>query len=208
MVLETADHIRTQSTFTDADGRFQFHHLTLQPYYLYMNIQGYLTIEQPVVFQQAGPFATAVAVLELNRGLSDNDAEAKPPGDPSDKVEPEAPAGVIAADLFKKYAPKAVQEYQNGLDEKKKGNVNKAVNQFEKATGHDATFFEAWLELGQGRQQLGRFDPAGQAFERARALQPQSAQPLIELGGLHLDRAHKLETDGNAVQPCRNTKPV
>src|SRR5262249_10931785 len=55
-------------------------------------------------------------------------------------------------------------------------------------------------ELGRTRQRLGRFDPADQAFQKARGLQPQSAQPLIELGGLDLDRARKLETDGNGVE--------
>ena len=197
VTLETADRIRSLTTLSDEDGRFQFRHLMVTTYYVYINIEGFVAIEQQVVLQANGPTASAVVVLEMKHGASDPDA--KTPERPVNRDKTEG-AATVSADLFRKYPQKAVKEFQQGLDEQTRGNTDKALSHFEKATAEAPQFFEAWLEVGKSRQQLGRFDPADQAFQHARTLQPKSAEPLIDLGALDLDRARKLENGGSGTE--------
>jgi tetratricopeptide (TPR) repeat protein len=198
VTLETSDHIRSQSSLTDPDGRFQFHHLAVDTYYVYINIEGFTPIEQQVVLKANGPTASAMVLLDMKHGSSDPDPKA--PGDPMDRRKNDTAARTFAADLLTKYPPKAVKEYQQGLDEQTRGNTDKSLSHFEKAAGEAPQFYEAWLEVGKARQQLGRLDPADQAFQRARMLQPQSAAPLIDLGAVALDRARKLESANSGTE--------
>jgi tetratricopeptide (TPR) repeat protein len=197
VVLETQDRIASRSTTADDDGRFQFRQLNVTTYYLYMDLDGFEPIEQQVTLQQSGPTAAAVVVLQLTRGLSD---PTRRTAGPDERVKSAPSAPTFAAGRLTKYPQKAVKEYPQRLDEETRGNLDKAAGHFEKATGDASQFYEAWLELGRTRQRQGRFDPAIQAFQRARTLQPQAAQPLVELGGLDLDRARKLESEGNGVE--------
>jgi tetratricopeptide (TPR) repeat protein len=198
VTLETSDHIRSQTMLTDEDGRFQFRRLTVDTYYIYINIEGFSPIEQQVVLKATGPTASAMVLLEMRHGSSDPDA--KTPAGSADRRKDDKGANTFAADLLMKYPAKAVKEYQQGLDEQTKGNTDKALSHFEKATSEAPQFYEAWLEVGKTRQQLGHLDPADQAFRRARKLQPQSALPLIDLGGVELDRARKMESAGSGTE--------
>jgi len=59
-----------------------------------------------------------------------------------------------------------------GITVAQKGLWKEATQQWEKATKVDPTYASAWNNLGIGYEQLGRFDDARSAYEKALELEP------------------------------------
>ena len=87
--------------------------------------------------------------------------------------------------LRAKIPGKAVDEYEKALKELSKGNYPKVIARLELAAKLAPDFYEAQNSLGVQYFRLQKFQDAEKAFVRARDLNPNAAEPLINLGSLY-----------------------
>ncbi len=201
--LENPGHVYITSITTDSDGRFQFRHLNAGTFILYINLPGFDPVSQEVrltgsstapggaarVGSDVGTAANQPnVVLYLRRGgVSDfvsnstyrdgNEGKSAAAGFPA----------VLNAEVFKKYAPKAVREFQDGLADTAKGNTDKAISHYGKALEIEPKFHEAMVQLGSSRLDRARsLEQSGKAAESQKSYQEAAAL---------LGRAAELEPD-------------
>jgi Tfp pilus assembly protein PilF len=189
--LEDPGHTLLNSISTDADGRFQFRNLNTGTYYLYINLPGFAPVYEEV--RLATPITTlgrpstigvtpgsqANVTLFLRRGPSDTVANNTFRDGAPEKPEPLS-NGTLDASVFKKYAPRAVKEYQDGLTDARKGNTDKAYAHFSKAIQFDPKFFEAKLQLGCVLLDKGRLLEQNGKAEEALKIYQESVAALDE----------------------------
>ena len=196
------------NVMTDSDGRFQFRNLNQATYTVYINLEGYMPIRQDVMLRIPAGGGTGAAItsyteprvtLYLRRGASDmvNNTTRESGAKPSSGATPPA---VFNAELLKRYAAKAVSEFQQGLTDSQKGKADNAASHFSKAIALEPKFAEAHLELGTAKQVSGRTAEAEKSFRTAVELAPESSPALTRLGGVLLDKARALERNNKGVE--------
>jgi tetratricopeptide (TPR) repeat protein len=74
--------------------------------------------------------------------------------------------------------PKAVKEYNEGVEYMKKNDLKKAVSNFERAVKIDSKFAFAWDNLGICNRKLGNYDEAITAYEKSLEIDPEGVTPL------------------------------
>jgi tetratricopeptide (TPR) repeat protein len=171
--LESAG-VPIEKTMTDSIGAFDFKDVRPGNYTIHVSMQGY---EDAEVRVDIGSRASAMpAIIFLNPALA-------PP--PADK--PDAPVVNVAA-LPGKHPKKAVDLYNKAVKCREKGNADEAIAQLEEAVRIAPDFYQAHDELGKLYKAAGRFDDAEKEFMTAKRLNASSADPLIQLSSLYIDR--------------------
>ncbi len=101
-------------------------------------------------------------------------------------------AGLAAADQRKE----AKSQVEFGISVAQRGLWQEAVFRWERATEIDPTYSAAFNNLAVAYEQLGRFEDAGKAYERALELEPQnlSIQQNYDLFKELNDRARRAQT--------------
>lgn len=74
--------------------------------------------------------------------------------------------------------PKALDEYNKGVEWLKKENFEKALPYFEKAVKRDEKFAFAWDNIGVCNRKLGNYDAALVAYNKSMELDPNGITPL------------------------------
>ena len=194
--LELTGRIFIRSVTTDEDGRFQFRGLNEGTFFVAVNLEGYEPAIEDVQLKLPNHTQPQI-LLSLRKGTHDaymptTSREGAGNGAAAARGLP----AVVDAELFKKYAPRAVREYQDGLAESVKGNSAKALQRFAKAIQLEPAFYEAYMESGLASQQAGKSVEARQAFQRAHELDPKSASAMTRLGAVMIDQARALEAAG------------
>jgi len=96
--------------------------------------------------------------------------------------------------LRAKIPGKAVDEYEKALKDSSKGEYSKGIERLERAVKLAPDFYEAQNSLGVQYSRLQRYQDAETAFARAKDLNPNAADPLINLGVLYYQRG-EIQTD-------------
>jgi tetratricopeptide (TPR) repeat protein len=97
------------------------------------------------------------------------------------------------------YPKKALQAYQKGVDESKKGSDAKAVPYFEEAVKIAPDFFDAWNNLGIAYVRQQRLTDGETAYKRARDLNPKSHRPLLNLAIAYIAESEQHRSEGRKV---------
>ena len=74
--------------------------------------------------------------------------------------------------------PKAIDEYNEGIDYMKTGDFKKAATWFEKAVKTDPKFVFAWDNLGVSHRKLGNLEEALAAYNKSLEIDPKGIMPL------------------------------
>jgi Tfp pilus assembly protein PilF len=186
--LERPGRLALYSISTDEDGRFQFRNLEGGEYFVYINLEGYTPLLQQVFLRRpAQTDATVTLVLRRGPGDSTLDGTRKDSHTPSEGGT--GKAVVIDAATLRKYPQKVIREFEEARKEADSGKPEKAAERLKKMLTSAPDFYDAHLELGLALQRTNRLKEAEAAFGRAREINPKAAQPLINLAGVHLDRA-------------------
>lgn len=80
--------------------------------------------------------------------------------------------GGVASPAFADRRSDAKAQVEFGITVANRGLWKEAAYRWEKAVEVDPTYGAAWNNLGIGYEQLGRFDDARNAYEKAMALEP------------------------------------
>lgn len=80
--------------------------------------------------------------------------------------------GAFATPVLADQRSDAKAQVQFGISVAQKGLWKEATDRWERATKTDPTYAAAWNNLGIGYEQLGRFDDARKAYEKAMELDP------------------------------------
>jgi Tfp pilus assembly protein PilF len=171
--LESAG-VPIEKTMTDSAGAFDFKNVHPGNYTINVRMEGY---EDAEVRVDMGSRASVMpAMIFLSPALAPK---------PSDK--PVAPV-LNVSDLPGKYPKKAVDLYNKAVKCREKGNADDAIVQLEEAVRIAPDFYQAHDELGKLYKAVGRLDDAEKEFMTAKRLNESSADPLIQLSSLYIDR--------------------
>ena len=179
-----------QTAYTDSVGNFEFRNLTPGTHWVVVNIEGFEPVRQSVDLYPN--MAVGTANIFLN----------KLPPAPRPKL-----TGVDAADpdivdisqMKENFPKKATQNFEKAIEEKQKGQPERAIKLLEEAVQIAPTFYHAHNNLGVLYQSAKRYKDAEKEFRRARELNMKSGEPLTNLGSLLIELADSRKADGEEV---------
>lgn len=87
------------------------------------------------------------------------------------------------------YPRRVLQEYDQAIEDARRGNVDGAMTRLEEVVKNVPEFYAAHQNLGVLYQREKRYRDAERQFRTARTLNPRSAAPLVNLGGLFVEEA-------------------
>ena len=186
MQLQRPGRLIAGTAFTDRDGKFFFHNIERpEIYYIYIRLEGYDEVRQKVEVR-GGAMSSASVTVMMNPGSFVRGGSL-----PTTRLEPEEER---RRELLEAGTPEAALiEFDRAMEDARSGNTSRAVRRLETVIRIAPAFFDAHMELGFIQQRRRRYSEAVRAFEQARELDPDSAEPLIGIGGANIDRAQQLE---------------
>jgi tetratricopeptide (TPR) repeat protein len=107
-------------------------------------------------------------------------------------------------EIDRQYPKAAVQEYEKGLDEARKGDRPAAVARLEAAIKIEPAFFNAHNSLAILYHKMKRYPEAEREYREAQKLNPRSAAPLINLGSVHIEQAVENVADSTMSRTLLN----
>jgi predicted Zn-dependent protease len=110
----------------------------------------------------------------------------------------EEEATVDLSDLVPR-PPHLVAENAAAAEDMQNKDFDKARQRLVSVVREEPLFYEARKMLGAANQKMGLYREAEMEFKAARDMRPDSAAPLIGLGGLYLQEAQSRESQGPAV---------
>jgi tetratricopeptide (TPR) repeat protein len=165
------------SVYTDAQGRFAFPNLELNPYHVVVNDDAYYPVDELVNIRQESPTVYLQIYLRPREQANKND----PIGA---RASGGNPFLVAPADYNKRFPKKAVKEYARGLDAEHDGKNDDAIAHYLSALKIAPEYFPAHNNLGV--LYLGRkdFKSAEEQFREAIRLDQNEAQAYFNLGNV------------------------
>jgi Tfp pilus assembly protein PilF len=175
--------------FTDTLGNFEVRGIPQGTYDVLVNVEGYEEVRQTV-----GVGGGAFNAVTLNITLREKEKiiVIKPDGGAADDT-------VDVNELGRKYPRKAVQDYEKGREEIRKGNSAKAIELLQSAVKLAPDLYGGHNTLGTLYQKAGRLSDAEAEYRRARDLNPRNAEPLVNLGSVLIDQAAARVNEGKEV---------
>ncbi|HEX4998141.1 MAG TPA: tetratricopeptide repeat protein [Terriglobia bacterium] len=167
-------------THTDTTGNFAFSNLLPGRYYVVVDLVGFEKVRERYDVIPGDNLSPARIYL--------------------------VPDGEKAAesDLRQKYSRKAVDEYEKGQGEVRKGDMAKAAQRLSSAVKESPTFFEAQLLLGTVYYKLKKMADAETAYRKALELDPLSTRAMMNLGQLYIENADASMARSAASGPNAN----
>jgi tetratricopeptide (TPR) repeat protein len=179
-----------QSAYSDSGGNFEFRNLQPGSYTLAIDLQGYEEIREPVQIVSFGGAqrVTHVSIL-LNRLTTlRRDTDGGLPSDDPDVID--------ITEMQRNYPKKAVEEYKKAVDDRKKGDNDKALKRLLEAASLAPDFYQVHNNLGVIYQERKQFREAEAEYRRARELNSRSPQPWINLGSLFIEESDARRGEG------------
>jgi tetratricopeptide (TPR) repeat protein len=99
------------------------------------------------------------------------------------------PSVIDITEIDKQYAKAAVEEYEKGLSDARKGDYVRAVVHLEAAIKIEPAFFNAHNSLAILYHRLKQYRDAEKEYLEAQKLNPRSVAPFVNLGNLHIQEA-------------------
>jgi hypothetical protein len=171
-VILEASGARIDSTNADSTGAFHFKNVRPGTYIIRISLEGFQEVEFRVDMTPWGMSAPATILLQPETVV---------------RKKPE-PAVVDVATISGKFPKKAIELYNKSEKEREKGNKSIAISDLEECVRTAPDFFQAHEQLGKLYMAEGRLDEAEREFLEAKRLNESSADPLIQLSGLYVDR--------------------
>jgi tetratricopeptide (TPR) repeat protein len=113
----------------------------------------------------------------------------EPDGPREETVYPGQESTVSLKLLIQRRRPRAaVDAFDKGFDQYKRGAYDKAVEQFQKALKEDANYSQAALYMARSNRDLFKLDEAEKFFKRAIAIDPDYVEARADYGGMLLDK--------------------
>ena len=168
---------------------FTFSGLDGGTYYVVAEVPGFKKVRQRVDVNGTAKETPVMISLEVKPA-----AETEKAVDLSGEDE----ASVNVSDLMPR-PPHFADEVVAANEDVENGDFDGARRRLEPIVREDPDFYEARKTLGTAYQKLRLYREAEMEFKAARDLRPNSAAPLIALGGLYLQEAQSSESRGAAV---------
>jgi Tfp pilus assembly protein PilF len=189
VTVQRSDGPIVARVFSDTQGNYDARGLPPGSYEVIVNVEGYEEVRQSVAIG-TGFYGTAIVNIPLNE--KEKTIVIKPDGGAADDV-------IDINELTRKYPKKAVQDYEKGRDELRKGNDAKATELLASVVKLAPDFYAAHNTLGTLYQKAGKYQESESEYRRARELNPKSPEPLVNLGSLLIDEATARAKDDKEV---------
>jgi Tfp pilus assembly protein PilF len=171
--LESAT-VPVDTALTDSVGNFKFYDLRPGTYMLHIVVDGFEEVEMRIDVGPTGGAAPATIFLTAKSPI---------------RAEYKSGAPILdVSELNGKYPKKAVDLCNKAAKSREKGDVRAAASELEEATRIAPNFYQAHDDLGKVYVADGRLDDAEHEFLTAKRLNDSSAEPLIQLTSLYIDR--------------------
>jgi Tfp pilus assembly protein PilF len=191
VILQRSDGPVVSRIFSDSLGNFEFRGLPAGSYDILVSVEGYEDVRQTVAVGGGGPFGTVTVNIPLaEKGM----LVSKLPGPLT-----EDSSTVDIAELGRRHPRRAVQDYEKAIEENRKGNAAKAVELLNSVVKLAPDFYAAHNSLGTIYQKMNLYVEAANHYRRARELNPRSAEPLVNMGGLFVQQAEARAKEGEDV---------
>jgi thioredoxin-like negative regulator of GroEL len=197
--LEVIEMQPVESVYLDANCGFKFTHISKGSYFIHVDIDGYDEVRQRVdvsdVFADTPNLITMLPAPGRGRGVMSRGG--KPVIDVSE--------------ILDQYPKKAVDLYNKARESRDKGKNGQAIDQLQQATKIAPTFYQAHNTLGLAYKDAGRLEDAEQEFIIAHQINRYSAEPLVNLSGLYLDKnepERAVEVSEEAVEANSRSVPA
>src|SRR5262245_14598146 len=174
--LEVIENQPVESIYADSNCSFKFTHVPRGVYYIHVNVDGFDEVRQRVDVSDA--YADGMNLVTM----------APAPSRTRVARSGDRRASVDVSELLEQYPKKAVDLYNKGRDLREKGKNQQSISPLEQAIKIAPEFFQAHNTLGLAYRDAGRLDDAEQELIAAHQINRYSAEPLINLSGLYLDR--------------------
>ena len=117
----------------------------------------------------------------------------------------EDPSVIDITEVTEQYSKAAVEEYQKGIEQARKGNRAAAKERLEAAIRIEPGFFNAHNSLAVLFHTLSQYRDAEREYREAARLNPRSLAPYVNLASLHIEEAvTKEQKDPNAARALLN----
>jgi tetratricopeptide (TPR) repeat protein len=168
-------------TYTDLSGRYHFGNLSPDNVDVVVRIEGFEESRVPVKLAPGrGTIVNMILTVKPMTSVEDSPWDSK----------------VVQIDeLSRKYPRKAVDDFQKGLESKRKGDTAKAQELIEGVVKLSPDFSDAHNLLGTLYQGMNRYRDAEKQYNLSRSLSPSSLAPLINLATLYLQEAEASEKE-------------
>ncbi len=181
---------RVATTFADSLGNFEFIGLGVADYQVVVRLAGYEDVNLMVsIFPSQMNTTVSIQMNALYSVVKKRNPAYE--GDDPDVVD--------AKLISKTYPKKALQEYEKGIEEARKGVPEKAIPHLEEAVKVAPDFFDAWNNLGMAYVRKDRFQDGEAAFRHAHEINPKSHQPLMNLAIAYIALSDKHRAEGREV---------
>ena len=178
--LERSTAQLVTTTFTDGAGSFEFRNLGAGSYIVSISAEGYEPAHQNIDILNS--FSDNTVTIFLSKAVAK--AKERPTG-----LDAEDPDVVDVSQMKDSLPKKAVEDYEKAIEEKKRGRTASAIKLLEDAILLAPNFFHAHNNLGVLYRSTKRYADAEAEFKRSHELNPKSAAPLSNLGGLYIEEA-------------------
>jgi len=101
----------------------------------------------------------------------------------------EDPSVIDITEIDKQYSKAALQEYEKGLDDARKGDRAGALLHLEAAIRIEPGFFNAHNSLAILYHRMKQYPDAEREYREAQKLNPRSAAPLVNIGSVYIEQA-------------------
>lgn len=167
------------STLSNSNGDFTFEMVGDGRYYVTVDSDLYQHSEVATrVAWSINPYAVVLVSLAPLPGTSK-----KPEGE----IQKGSPS-ITVQELKAKFSKKAVKEYEKGNTQMGRGEVEAAIESYQRAVALAPEMYPALNNLGNAYLGLKRLPEAEAAFRKALAANPGGAEPCINLGHLFYER--------------------
>ncbi len=189
--LERTTMQMIQTAYTDAVGNFEFRSLGPGMYWVVVNLDGFEPVRQSVELYPN------MNVVNANIFLNRLAPALRPKLTGVDAADPDV---VDVSQMKENFPKKATQNFEKALEEKKKGQTERAIKLLEEAVQIAPAFYHAHNNLGILFQGAKRYGDAEKEFRRAHDLNLKSAEPLTNLGSLLIEMADLRGAEGDEVR--------
>jgi len=194
--LEVAEMQPIESVYADPMCTFRFVQPMQGAYLVHVDVDGYQEIHQRVDSTDAEGYA----VIQMIPA----------PGRISRKPQ-HTQAAVDVSEIMDQYPKKAVDLYNKGLDNHKKGKNEQAIKQLQEALKIAPNFYQVHNTLGILYRDADRFDDAEEQFVQAHQINAHNPEPLVNLSSLYLEEnkpERAAEVSENAVLENSRSAPA
>lgn len=161
-----------------ANGTFRFDGVTLGNYALEVTDARFNLYEQPLLLRDPSDTGKELMIRLVRRGEENTRSDT-----------PSIELYTIDAETMAKTPPKAMEEFNKGVDAiRNRNKSNPPDAHFKKAIAAAPEFYEAHMQLGLDQERQNKKDDAIQTYQRAAAIRPAETRPLSALGELYVDQ--------------------